>query len=242
MSRCRRLCVSLVTVCCLLMMVAVIVSPSPAVAQSDSNPKWDLFVGYQWLHPGGNVPTPFGDPGNPTPFKIPDMAKGFGSALTYNFDPHWGWEFDFGHNWGDGNYEATGSVGPRFMWRSDGGNYFLHTLVSYNRLAVSGLSPKNGIGAILGGGMDLPIRKSMSWRLFEADYVWARHNYADDASGSFPDLRHSSLEGIRLRTGLVFNWGGTPEVAPAVTCSVQPTEVMVGEPITVRDVFFCRSV
>src|SRR6266852_507314 len=84
MSRCRRLCVSLVTVCCLLLMLAVIVSPSPAVAQSDSNPKWDLFVGYQWLHPGGNVPTPFGDPGHPTPFKIPDMSKGFGSALTYN--------------------------------------------------------------------------------------------------------------------------------------------------------------
>lgn len=232
MSTCRRLFVGLVTVCCFLMMLAVILSPSPAVAQSDSNPKWDLFVGYQWLHPGGNVPTPFGDPGNPTPFKIPDMSKGFGSALTYNFDPHWGWEFDFGHNWGDGNYETTGSMGPRFIWRSDAGNYFLHTLVSYNRLSVSGLEPKNGIGAILGGGMDLPIRKSISWRLFEADYVWARHNYSDEASGSFPDLRHSSLEGIRLRTGLVFNWGGAPEVAPAVTCSVQPTEVMVGEPIT----------
>jgi outer membrane protein OmpA-like peptidoglycan-associated protein len=231
MSRCHTSYGRLVS-CLLTMLVAMLISSS-ALAQTDSNPKWDLFVGYQWLHPGGNVPTPFGDPGNPTPFKIPDMSKGFGSALTYNFDPHWGWEFDFGHNWGDANYETTGSVGPRVIWRADPANFFLHGMVSYNRLSVSGLNPNNGIGAILGGGMDLPIHKRVAWRLFEADYVWARHNFANDAAGSFPDLRHSTLEGIRLRTGLVFNWGGAPEVAPAVTCSVQPTEVMVGEPLTV---------
>jgi outer membrane protein OmpA-like peptidoglycan-associated protein len=233
MSRCRRLCVSLVPVSCLLTMLALILISSPAVAQSDSNPKWDLFVGYQWLHPGGSVPTPFGNPTSPVPFKIPDMSKGFGSALTYNFDPHWGLEFDFGHNWGDGNYETTGSGGPRFIWRTDGGNYFLHALVSYNRLSVSGLNPSNGIGAVLGGGIDLPIRKRISFRLFEADYVLAAHNYADNVAPQFTSLRRPTLEGVRLRTGLVFDWGGAPEVPPAVTCSVQPAEVMVGEPITV---------
>jgi outer membrane protein OmpA-like peptidoglycan-associated protein len=233
MSRCRKFCVSLVVVSCLLTLLGVILISSPVLAQSDSNPKWDLFVGYQWLHPGGNVPTPFGDPANPFPFKIPDMSKGFGSALTYNFDSHWGFEFDLGHNWGDGNYETTGSGGPRFIWRTDGGNYFLHTLVSYNRLSVSGLNSNNGIGAILGGGMDFPLTKKIAFRLFEADYVWARHNFADNAAPEFPNLRRPTLEGIRLRTGLVFNWGGAPEVAPAVTCSAQPAEVMVGEPITV---------
>ena len=45
-------------------------------------------------------------------------------------------------------------------------------------------------------------------------------------------LRRVSFEGVRLRTGLVFSWGGAPEVTPAASCSVQPTEVMVGEPIT----------
>jgi outer membrane protein OmpA-like peptidoglycan-associated protein len=233
MSRCRRLCVGLVSVSCLLMLLAMISISNSAVAQTDSNPKWDLFVGYQWLHPGGTVPTPFGDPLNPVPFKIPDMSKGFGSALTYNFDPHWGAEFDFGHNWGDSNYETTGSVGPRFIWRTDTVNYFVHGLVSYNRLSVGGLSPDNGIGAILGGGMDLAISRRISFRLFEADYVWAQHHFTDNASIEFPDLRRPAVEGIRLRTGLVFNWGGAPEVAPTVTCSVKPTDVMVGEPITV---------
>jgi hypothetical protein len=215
----------------LLVVLAVSLISSPALAQSDSNPKWDLFAGYQWLHPGGTVPQPFGDFNNPTPYQIPDMSKGFGSALTYNFDSHWGLEFDIGHNWGSGNYESTGSVGPRFMWRTDGANYFLNTLVSYNRVNIPGLNSWSGIGAILGGGMDLPIHKWLALRLFEADYVWAQHNYADLAT-SASDLRRPSFSGVRLRTGLVFSWGGGPPVIPAASCSVQPTEVMVGEPIT----------
>src|ERR1700736_2729465 len=137
MSRFRRLCVSLAFVSCLLAMLAVILISFPAFAQSDSNPKWDLFVGYQWLHPGGTVPAPFGDFNNPGSYKIPDMARGFGSSFTYNFDPHWGAEIDFGHNWGNSNYETTASIGPRFIWRTDSANYFLHTLVSLNRVSVS---------------------------------------------------------------------------------------------------------
>jgi len=35
-----------------------------------------------------------------------------------------------------------------------------------------------------------------------------------------------------LRTGVVFSWGGAPAVTPAASCTVQPSEVMVGEPIT----------
>ncbi len=215
----------------LLMLVTILVSTS-VFAQSDSKPKWDLFVGYQWLHPGITVPAPFGSALNATPFKVPDMAKGFGSALTYNFDPHWGLEFDLGHNWGDGNYETTASVGPRLMFRTEGANYFLHALGGYNRLAVSGLNPHNGIGAVLGGGMDLPLKKWLSLRLFEADFVWAHHNYGDDVGPQFSSLRRPNAEGIRLRTGLLFNWGGAPALTPAASCSVQPAEVMVGEPVT----------
>jgi hypothetical protein len=221
----------------LFIALAVTLVASPAFAQSDADPKWDLFLGYQWLHPGGNVPTPGGDPTAATPFQVPDMAKGGGAAFTYNFDRHWGGEFDWGTSAGGNSnmpdaHETTFSIGPRFMWRTDNADFFLHGMVSLNRLSVNGLNGSNGIGAILGGGMDLPIRKWLAFRLFEADYVWARHNYADDASAEFPDLRRPSFEGVRLRTGIVLSWGGAPPVTPTASCSVQPTEVMVGEPIT----------
>ena len=42
--------------------------------------------------------------------------------------------------------------------------------------------------------MDLRIRKHLSWRWFEADYVWARHNYSDFAAPQFPDLRRPCLK------------------------------------------------
>jgi outer membrane protein OmpA-like peptidoglycan-associated protein len=216
----------------LLALFAVSLISSSAVAQSDSNPKWDLFAGYQWIHPGGQVPAAFSDYFNPTPYKIPDMAKGFGTSLTYNFDPHWGIEADFGHNWGNSNYELEASVGPRFIWRTDSANYFIHGLVSLNRLAINGYNAQNGAGAVLGGGMDLPIKKWLALRLFEADYVLAYHNYYQYATSDNGNLSRPELQGVRLRTGFVFSWGGAVPVTPTASCSVQPTEVMVGEPIT----------
>jgi hypothetical protein len=222
--------------CCALVasvsaVIAVVLISSFASAQSDSNPKWDVFLGYQYLHPGITVPQ--GDPNNPSAFQVPDMTPGIGAAFTYNFDPHWGAEFDFGHNWSHGNSATTASAGPRFIWRTDGANFFAHGLLSYNHLDVGGLNNgAHGIGVILGGGMDLPFSKNFAFRLFEADYVWSHHNYHDYAAPQFGSLRRPDEQGVRLRTGIVFSWGGPETVAPSAACSVQPTEVMVGEPIT----------
>jgi outer membrane protein OmpA-like peptidoglycan-associated protein len=212
--------------------------PVSAAAQSDTTPTWDVFVGYQYLHPGGTVPTPFGDPNNPTPFTLPDLSKGFGSTVAYNFDPHWAAELDLGHDWVQagsntvGTANTTLSVGPRFMWRADEANFFIHGLVGPNHLAVDGLKGHTAIGVILGAGMDLNFSKWLSWRVFEVNYQYAQHNFADAASANFPDLRRPNLEGVRLRTGLVFSWGGAPQVAPVATCTVQPSEVFVGDPLT----------
>ena len=215
----------------LFALLTLVLIANSAVAQSDSTPKWDVFAGYQYAHPGATIP--LGDPNNPTAYKVPDMVRGFGTALTYNFDPHWGLEADFGHNWGSGNSETTGSIGPRFIWRTDDVNFFLHALGGGNWLAVNGLNTDTkGLGAIVGGGIDLPISKSISFRLFEADYVWGHHNYHDLASSVFPELQRPTFNGARLRTGIVFSWGGAEEVVPSAACSIQPSEVMVGEPLT----------
>src|SRR5271166_5691928 len=217
----------------LLILFAVSLLSSPALAQSDSTPQWDAFVGYQWLHPGGDVPAPYGDFNNPTKFTIPDMSRGFGASVTYNFDPHWGLEGDIGHNWTDNSvYESTFSAGPRFMWRTDGANYFAHAMVSLNRVNVPGLNQWDAAGAVAGGGMDLPLRKWLALRLFEAYYVWAQHNYVHYATTVDGNLARPVFQGVRLRTGFVFSWGGAPAVTPTASCSVQPSEVMVGEPIT----------
>ena len=213
---------------------AVILVSASALAQSDSTPKWDLFAGYQYLNPGGTVPTG-ADPNNPIPFKFPAMSRGLGGALTYNLDSHWGAEGDFGYNWDPrtGTSEWTAGAGPRFMVRTEGVALFLHALGTLNRVSYeSGLQTHNGIGVILGGGMDLPFGKMFAWRVFGADYVWAQHNFANLAAPEFPTLRRPEFEGVRLRTGVVISWGGAEELVPAASCTVQPAEVMVGEPIS----------
>jgi outer membrane protein OmpA-like peptidoglycan-associated protein len=230
-SRAWRVALAFVSVLFLLTLTA-----GRMAAQSDTTPpKWDLFAGYQWLNPGGTVPLSTSDPSNPTPFKLPSEDKGGGAALAYNFDKYWAGEVDFGYDTDtkSDSSEWTLSMGPRFMARTDSANYFLHALVSLNRLGYdSGAATHNGIGVILGGGMDLPFSKKWAWRLFEADYVWAHHNFPQFAGPNFPSLRRPDLQGVRLRTGIVYSWGGAEAPAPVAACSVQPTEVMVGEPIT----------
>jgi len=207
-----------------------------AVAQSDSNPKWDVFAGYQWLHPGATVPVG-PNSSSITPFKLPDMAKGIGGALTYNFSPHVGFETDFGYNRNTAAAasEWTVSAGPRFIARTETAAFFVHGLFGFNRVGYDNgveISGKNGIGALVGGGLDLPFGKQFSWRVFQVDYVWTTHNYSSTAGPLFESLRRPNFEGARLRTGVVYSWGGAEPVAPTAACSLQPAEVLVGEPIT----------
>lgn len=210
------------------LLVVAGLSATNALGQEQTVPKVDIFAGYQWLNPGGNVPA------TPDTFvKLPSLAKGFGTSVTYNFAKNVGLSADFGGNFNSFANESTLSIGPRYMWRTEGMNIFAHTLLSLNILDVTGLPGKKGIGAVLGGGFDLPITKKFSWRVLEADYVWARHNYADVVSDPSSNVRHPEMSGARLRSGIVFNLGGEPELAPAAACAAQPTEVMVGEPVTV---------
>lgn len=84
------------------------------------------------------------------------------------------------------------------------------------------------------GGLDIRLFKHISWRLLEADYVVGRHNFSDVVSPTDPKLRRPVLNGVRLRTGVVFNLGGgAPEAPVSASCSVDHAEVMVGEPVHV---------
>ena len=216
----------------LVVLLAMVLSSAMAVAQQQPVPKVELFTGYQWLNPGGTIPSPNGTFFNPIPFKLPGIVPGVGLSLTYNFTPIFGLEGDYGGNWNKFANESTASIGPRVTWRTEGLNLFAHTLVGLNRLTPKGLGPSDGIGAVLGGGVDLTMWRRVSIRLIEADYVLGRHNFSDFASAAFPDLQRPVLGGARLRGGVVWNFGGAPEVPPTAACQVQPSEVMVGEPIT----------
>jgi outer membrane protein OmpA-like peptidoglycan-associated protein len=212
--------------------ISLLLTSSVAQAQSDETPpKVDVFVGYQWLNPGGTIPMGLDSSGNAIPFKLPSMASGGGAAIGYNFHRNFALEGDLGVNSKDGNDFETYSVGPRYTYRGEGVNLFAHTLLGVNH-ETTPFNAGNGIGAILGGGIDINIFKGLSIRMIEADYQWARHNFASQVPPSQPDLRRPSYEGVRLRTGVVFNFGGEPPAPVAASCSVDHAEVMQGEPVT----------
>jgi hypothetical protein len=214
------------------LLLLLVLIPVAVQAQEEPVPKLDIFTGYQWLNPGGIVPAPNRPSTDPLPFQLPDMPAGWGLAFAYNFDRHWALEADVGQNYNKHATETTASFGPRFTWRTEGFNVFAHTLLGLNRLSPQAVDASNGIGAILGGGIDIPVWRPLTLRLFEADYVFAHHVYPDAASVGFPDIRRTNYNGARLRTGLLWNFSYPSGVPPAASCSVQPTEVMVGEPVT----------
>jgi hypothetical protein len=202
---------------------------APTVQSSDTVPKVDLFLGYQWLNPGGNTPD-LSSP--PVAMKVPSLAKGFGASADYNFNRIVAAEVSWGVNW-NSNYRINTVVGgPKFTWRGEGVDFYVHTLLGFERLSPQyGIDSSNGPTALLGGGMDLNLWKHIALRVFEADYQYAHQNFANSAPTDQYSLRHATYDGALLRTGLVFSFGGAPELLVGAACSVQNPDVMVGEPV-----------
>ncbi|MGO9123898.1 MAG: outer membrane beta-barrel protein [Terriglobales bacterium] len=218
--------------CGMLLTLAVLLLSAISVAQQDETPKYEIFTGYQWLHPGGTVPAPGQSINNPIGLDLQDLPAGGGASLTYFFTQHMGLEGDFGRNQNDNSNETTLSFGPHLEYRKNRINYFGHAMVGWNYLTTPGLDGRSGIGAILGGGLDVQITRLLGIRIIEADYVWAHQNFSDVVAPEFPSLRRLDLEGVRVRTGVVWNFGYPQTETPGASCSVQPSEVMVGEPVT----------
>ncbi len=242
MSPCRltyRRCASFAFVLALVLIVlpsllsAQTAPNAPTARSSDDFPKAELFLGYQWLNPGGNIPDQTPPPTGPLPFKLPSISQGFGAGLAYNFTRNLALEGDYGGDWNRNASIDAAFVGPKYTWRGENENFFLHTLLGFERLSTRGVPSSNGIAAMLGGGMDLKLTKMLTFRLFEADYQFAHQDFSSVVPPTEPSLARSSFNGALLRTGLVFNFGGAPEVPVTAACSIDHNEVLVGEPLHV---------
>ena len=84
---------------------------------------------------------------------------------------------------------------------------------------------ENPFTMAFGGGIDLPVNRVIAIRLAEADYVLTRLTNPLTSTNNQNNFRY--LAGLQLR------FGGAPPPPPmAATCSIQPTAVMAGEPVT----------
>ena len=183
----------------------------PAAAQEATAPKADWFVGYSFLKPDGTGWSP-------------RLRQGVGTTVTYNFTQHVGLSVDlgFGRNDSQGlNFQDTTiTAGPKFTYRGEHAAPFLEALVGAGHITNSPTGfASTGLGVILGGGLDVKVTNHFGFRVFRLDEVIQRMSDGTDA-------------GYRFQTGLLFTSGTGPTLVPAAACSVNPTEVLAGEPVT----------
>ena len=200
----------------------------PAYGSGSDFPRWEWFLGYSYVR--GKVASNI-DGYN---------ANGGSTNIEYNLN-HWiGLVADFGgYVTNEINHvslsatQETYLFGPRLNYRF--GNDARHTL--FGQALVGGAhtnsripsvvrfpsSSENGFAGAFGGGLDVGVAKHVALRLAQVESLLT--NY-DLPNGYKPqnDFRYSA--------GAVLRWGGAAPVLPSAACSVQPSEVYAGEPVT----------
>ncbi len=200
---------------------------SYAAAQATSSPKNEIYVGYSWLHPNGNV-----DWG-----KVPDIVAGGDASITHYFPNAW--------NLGiiaDGSYHSGGSGGPGGNLGSNvalimgGLQYKLHetqlspfvrVMVGAADLMPNQLRSEWKPAIDVGGGLDLNLSKAWAIRIAQFDYIWTYYREQNPAHTS------DNWNMIRLSAGVEFNLGNYNSTPVTAACTAQPNDVMDGEPVNV---------
>lgn len=209
-------------------------------AQDQPAPKWELFGGYSFFHPGADVHgvLPLGLV--PLTSRLEPNPRGAGASATYNFSRWFGLTLDASTNWGSGEASvgrrvddagfSNLSFGPKVTFRHEHFSVFLEGLVGDHRLMPDAFHDIDKLGIMGGGGLDINLSRHVALRLIRADYVFSNYRYGPPSSTAETQIR-----GARLQSGLVLMWGGgPPSVPPTATCAVDPAEVFAGETVTVR--------
>ena len=222
-------------------MIAVLCAfATNAAAQDQPAPKWEIFGGYSFFHPGADIhgQLPLGL--FPLSSRLEANPRGAGVSATYNFNRWLGLTLDGSTHWGSGEVgvqkriDDTGisnlSIGPKVTFRSAHFSPFLEALVGDHRLMPEAFHHVDKLGFLLGGGLDINLSRHVALRLLRADYVISSYQYGP------PGVPATEIRGARLQTGFNFMFGGgappEPTSPSAAACSVQPSEVFAGEPVT----------
>jgi len=236
----------------LLSVAMVAQAPAKAKAVAGDNPsRWDIFAGYSYLAPRGTVNTQFAN-GTPVSANYDAVNVGGVASVAYYFNRYVGVQGEWGfHEWGtqsnaanlaapganvgtEGNDDGFMSFAGGMVVRYPDGNItpFAHALVGTDEVNGPFFEPnKWGPQLTVGGGIDYEtpfFNHHLAIRLFQADY-----QYIHDDWGPGPFAGRANINAARLSTGIVIH-AGTIEPPPPITlaCSVAPTEVFPGDPVT----------
>ena len=212
-------------------------SPTPAPAAPIS--KIDVFLGYSYLAPHGTVNTPLPD-GTVSPNTYSSIDYGTADSVSYFFNKYVGGQFEVGIH-PDGNNDGASSYSAGIVARyptDEGVTPFGHALVGGVRLGgpnYGGIYHNYtwGPAITVGGGLDygLPyFDHHLAIRLFQADYEYWHASFGPQPTTG----GRANLNNARLSAGIVLKFGSIIPPPPVTySCSVNPSSVFPGDPITV---------
>ena len=198
---------------------------SSKMPASDSPSKWDIFAGYSYLAPKGNV-VPNDYPRSVNYGAIGSVARYFNNYVGVQV------EGDY-HN--DKNEDVVnddfsgGSAGLIFRFPSADLTPFVHALVGGESVGSYYYPNQWGVVLTVGGGMDYNtpfFNRRLAIRVFQADYQYTHEDFYPVGRGNFKIAR--------LSAGVVFKVGTIAPPPPVtLSCAASPTSVFPGEPVTV---------
>jgi hypothetical protein len=202
-----------------------------AAAQVTIQPKVEIFAGYSWLGISGYADFDH---------KVNDITTGFDASVTYYLPQahNLGIIFDGSGHFATGapNYTGVGfgMVGLQYKYHTDSFMPFVRFMAGAGNLSPAfpptppNFSNEWDAALSAGGGFDYAIGHRFSFRIVQADYIYT--NYDPYIGGN---IHSTQWNNIRLATGVVFNLGSYYTPQPTAACTVQPSEVIEGEPVTV---------
>jgi len=209
-----------------------------AAAQDRPTPQWELYGGYSAFYPGCDLHGLLPGGVSPVTSCLTWNPRGVGASITYDFNRWFGLTIDSSGQWGSGNTGGAAridqaeffniSAGPKITFRTHYFSPFLEALVGEHRLASEVFGHDDEIGFMAGGGLDLNLTRHFAWRLLRADFVYSNHQFGPSSIVPATDVR-----GVRVQSGVVFMFGGGQPGPPvSASCTINPAEVMAGEPAT----------
>jgi outer membrane protein OmpA-like peptidoglycan-associated protein len=211
--------------------------PAAKTSAADSPSRWDIFAGYSYLAPKGEVQVLQSDGTTvPVPFKASNW--GMIASGAYYFNKYIGGQVEVAEHdltvnstsSNNGIFTAAGGLIARFP--TEDLTPFVHALVGSPRMGGPEHEPYTwGVALTAGGGVDYntPLfNHRLAIRVFQADFEYLHANWGPGIWRG-----RANLDSPRLSTGLVLHVGSIAPPPPVtLACSASPTSVFPGEPVT----------
>ena len=195
----------------------------------------DLFAGYSYLAPHGNITVPGGASiGVTGPVKYSSVDYGAIGSVNYFFNRYVGAQVEIDAH-PDGNNDGAygGDAGLVFRYPMADITPFVHADAGAVKLGGAVKEPYTwGPELVVGGGLDYNIGTHFAIRVFQADYAYYHADFGPQSP--YPTGGRANLNNARLSAGLVYHIGSIVPPPPVTyACTASPASVYPGDPVTI---------